>query len=217
MRAATSTSESFSVEAYAKGGKVIWARVNIFFLFSKKGRHVRERERENENEEEGRKKAYTLKIHCDQVGGRWLSDSFPNFFKFRATMETAGKKFLYIQTHSKHSRMDEEKSSGETESCRVAWWSTLSLSEVLETLGVFPFSYIIRILTQRKSNGSTFIQCGRSQWLFIDSAFGATRSLPLLLTFRMHTRTLKHEMEIFLQLEDLPGYTLTEKRNKISF
>lgn len=92
------------------------------------------------------------------------------------------KKFLITQLHPYNFEY-------ETIWFRVAWWNQLSLSEVLEKTRLV-FSHRVKAScfsqTQEWNQRKYFILCGRSQWLFIDSAFGATRATTALyFTFRI--------------------------------
>jgi hypothetical protein len=111
----------------------------------------------------------------------------------------------------------EWKSSGETESCRVAWWSTLSLSEVLETRS-FPFFVHHRRFQCFLSSGSTHTSKIQRKYFILYCVEGVNGflSIPHLVQRALTTafvlfvrflaaehsgctaRELKHEMEIFL-------------------
>lgn len=128
------------------------------------------------------------------LGMRWWVIWLPSdsFHSKSATMVAAKVPVLALAPlHPKHFRFSVPffffvcLNGGKTrENFRAARWA-LSLSEVLETrLFSSDFSLSLSQTQEWKYQRKYFILysmlCGRSQWLFIDSAFGATRATTAL-------------------------------------
>lgn len=155
-----------------------------------------------ENEEEGRKKAYAKNTFAIKWEVGRLSDSFPKYSLAQVQSNNGNcRKKVPVHTNTFKDR------SGETESCRVAWWSTLSLSEVLETRR-FPF-----FRRHLSDNSHSEVKIQRKYFLYTVEGVNGFLSIPHLVQrelttafvlFLIHSGCilgeLKHEIEIFLKI-----------------